>query len=255
MEPISKERRVDILLRDGRTVSVPVTSSGKRSGRIVVSCAYGTAEATAGTYAFSDCNLSLKVAEILRRVRRIDRFGFEPLIDVPGKTAFVDGQKARLVAPGQSHDPSDFVYGGEGQFRSFWDRRFLGILRRRLPEEAKRGGIPLPVDFAVETGEYRGLYARYNTVSHVFQFDRRLMAFRPIVLDSVIDHELCHIVSVYHNSLFYGKLYGSLMDKKTYQACRDILTTGRFRDSPGDQPSQPSKQEKTPLELAAEEMG
>lgn len=225
-----KPTQLPVALKDGRTVQVPVAWKANSAGMTAYS-AYGRVFATIGAK-FPKERIPQSLSALLSKIRNIDRFSFVSMLDWPRQTIFVEGKRRLLTQDrAKANDPAYFPYPDKTAFTAFFDRVFASYLCRRLPAEAQRANLSLPADFKVKVGYFKAKLASYNVMTHEFKFDRRLYAYRPIVLDSVIDHELSHIISVRHDAAFYQAL-GRMMSLPVYRDCRRIITEGRFQDEP-----------------------
>ena len=174
------------------------------------------------------------IENILGRLRkpRIEEYVFQPMLDWPKRQVWYLGRKRRIDPDGDPDDPDVFIAPRDSKnFAREFDCQAIEYIRGMIESEAARVGIEVPESYSVKLGRYMSKYASYRASDHLFEFDRRLLAFQPIVIRSVVDHEICHIVRSPHDRQFYAWLY-ALMDRHTYWTSRKILTAGRFDKLP-----------------------
>lgn len=162
----------------------------------------------------------------------LKKFRFEEMLDWPNKTIYILGIKRKATNIIEyRNSPSYFFYTTQKKFTSEFDEFALDYFKNRILYLVQNYRLNLPRNFTVNLSKYNGKFASYNTTRRKFSFDRRLMAFKPIVIDSVILHELCHVDYFSHDKNFYNKLYG-IMPKNIYHSCREILEFGGFENEP-----------------------
>lgn len=218
---------------DGKSIPVYVTYiPGKTSISLRIS--YGNFYAKIGSRFRSARGLGVDLAKMIKKPINpgYTDLSYSKMLDWKAKTVYVLGVKKNIVrSPIESFNEPYWFFPEGHDFTKDFDERFILYLRNRLSAEAKRGDIPLKSDFSVKLGKFESIYANYNFAKNLFKFDRRLFAFTPEVIDSIVDHELCHVLYHNHGPKFKIKL-NSLMPHQVYRRCRWILATGRFTDTP-----------------------
>jgi len=128
-------------------------------------------------------------------------------------------------------DKNHFYYSSVNKFTDEFDEQLLKYIRNRIKDICFNNSIQLDNKFQTRIIHNLSRYAYLQYNGFVFSFDRRLGAYKPIVIDSVICHEICHIQNANHGKEFYqqlDKIYGI----KRYKESRNILAEGRFLDEP-----------------------
>lgn len=194
--------------------------------------AYGRIEATIGTR-FPHERIGETLQKILRKLRSpaVSQLSFKSMLDWPSKTIYVLGKKRKLTNdPTLMDDKNYFFYEKGSDFTKSFDSSFRKYLLDRIKEEATRSNIRIDF-FKVKVGRYRSKQASFRSIDKLFEFDRRVFAYAPIVVDSVIDHELSHTVSIRHDKEFYRILYRQIPER-IYKNSKWIITTGNFGSDP-----------------------
>lgn len=162
----------------------------------------------------------------------LKKFHFQEMLDWPNKTIYIFGNKIKVSNQFENkNNPLYFFYTSSKKFTTEFDEYALDYFRKRIIYLSNKYDLILPSSFSVNLSKYNGKYASYNTYKKKFSFDRRLMAFKQVVSDSVILHEMCHVYYHSHDINFYNKLYG-VMPKNIYHNCREILEFGGFENEP-----------------------
>lgn len=213
--------------------SIPVQIRWVDGGsRVSVVTSFGVVDVSIGTRLDVDRGLRATCRILEKGYRKaLDSMTFERMLDWEHREVWILGEKLR-IAPGE---PGAFDAPREADgFTRSYDRQFRAYLKKEILSEAQRGRIELPDDFRIRLGKFRSMLASYNFRKRTFTFDRRLYAFRPEVIRSVVDHELSHVHHPDHGPEFKRQLY-SLMKKKTYERCREIITQGQFSRYPDEE--------------------
>lgn len=218
-----------VLLPDGRRVSVPVFRAPGRSARIGIH--YGKIYGYVGNKVPVRTGLE-SVEKLVRGLRGLSAMAFVPMLDWENRTVYFLGRKRSITNNVfLRKDPGFFYLPRNEKFATAFDRECRGYALVRVREEAKRGEIDLTDSLRVRIGNYRTKHASFRKKDWLFEFDRRLFAFAPEVIDSVVDHELSHTKELNHSIRFYGILF-SLCPRERYKECRKIIDEGRFWDVP-----------------------
>lgn len=99
-----------------------------------------------------------------------------------------------------------------------YKKKFLEYLEGRVLTLAKRMGLDIS-SWKIQTGLYLSYYGVCFPTKHILKFDYRLFAFKEEIIDSIIYHELAHILDIYHDERFYKIVnmycpdYDELQDK------------------------------------------
>lgn len=220
---------------------VPVHFRTIEGGRALhITLDLGEIYCSAGTRMSAEA-IERNIVHLLERLSdpHIEDFSFEPMLDWPNRQVYFLGRKRRIDPAGDSGDPDIFVAPRESRpFVRAFDRQAIAYLDTMLQREAARARLALPEGYTIRIGRYTSMMASYFKKRRRFTFDRRLLAFQPLLIQSVVDHELCHLVSLRHDDLFYACLF-KLMDRPTYMECRRLLSAGRFRELPDGQGGTP----------------
>lgn len=220
-----------VTLADGRKVVIPLSWT-KGGTRVLAYIAYGRIVATVGTR-FTRERIPLALGELIGKLRspKASDLSFQSMLDWSAQTVFVLGEKKTITNEAKKKDDPGFFYYRKGSdFTRAFDRVFADYLGVRIKAEASRSKIPLG-DFRIRVGHYRSKQASYRATDALFEFDRRVFAYNRVVVDSVIDHELSHIVSIRHDRFFYQTLYRQIPER-IYRRSKWIITTGRFASDP-----------------------
>lgn len=228
-ETENKITDLPVVLKDGRNITIPVYRvSGKRA-KIYIH--YGRltgyiGDATSIKYGLA----ALKM--LVQRMRNIEKMQFTPVLDWENRTVYFLGRKRKLTNSILYKDSPEYFYLKKNEkFVNAYDRACEKYIEKRVLEEARRGMLELKAGYKIRIGNYRSKHASFRKKDWLFEFDRRLFAFTPEVIDSVVDHELSHTKEMNHSIRFYGVLF-TLIDKRRYNSCEKILNEGRFSDVP-----------------------
>lgn len=228
-ETENKVTDLPVVLKDGRTITVPVFIAPGNKVKIYIH--YGRLTGYIGEH--TSLNYGLQAVKVLiSHMNNIEKMQFTPVLDWKKQTVYFLGRQRKLTNNYLfQQSPDHFFLKKNEKFVNAYDRACEQYIAKRVYEEAKRGGIELGENFRVRIGNYRSKHASFRRRDWLFEFDRRLFAFTPEVIDSVVDHELTHTKELNHSIRFYGLLF-SLIDKKRYNSCQKILNEGRFSDVP-----------------------
>lgn len=217
-------------LDDGREIIVPVYSYYGSAVRIYIH--YGRINGYIGKKVNVEKGLVV-LEKLIRGHKGIDRLSFLPVLDWP-RTVYLFGRKRIITNNFQKKDDERYFFLSPDQkFADVYDQRCEDFAKSHLLKEAEKGGIDLGGKIIVRIDNYRSKHASYRASDHLFEFDRRLFAYVPSVIDSTIDHELSHVKHMNHDQNFYKQLF-TLCPKKRYYECKRIIDEGRFEDEPAE---------------------
>lgn len=167
-----------------------------------------------------------------RKEKNISKLSLKSMLDWKNKTIFILGKGRKITQDLSLKDhPDSFFYPVGSDFTKYFDSVFHSYLEKRLVLLANQAKIGLKPGFKVKVGYYRAKYGSFNLGKFEFAFDRRLFAYAQEVSDSVLMHELSHVLVQSHNPNFYSTLFKQ-MPKETYYECRKIIERGQFADEP-----------------------
>lgn len=212
----------------GRDIPVNCQWRENRYG-VTIRPLYGQIYATIGTKTGAE-HLQKALTALLLRLTgpSLDEISFRPMLDWKGQRVFILGEQLNIIHhPIESLNEKYFLVPPGKDFTAYFDKIFLRWLAKRLPEEAERGRITLPDKYQIKVGKYVSMYASYNGKTQTFNFDRRLFAFKSWIIDTVIDHELVHVLYLNHGEKFKTKLY-SMCPAPRYKLARRNLAAGNF---------------------------
>ncbi len=85
---------------------------------------------------------------------------------------------------------------------TIYKKKFLEYLEVRVRTLAKQMGLDLS-SWKIQTGLFLSYYGVCFPTKHILKFDYRLFAFKESISDSIIYHELAHILDIHHDERFY----------------------------------------------------
>lgn len=222
-----KTDRIDTQIQVGeRTIPLHIHMV-KRGTRVSIVRSYGMLDCAIGTRLGLDRGLTI-IRTMLPKLSSpaLPDMSFTPMLDWKNKTIWYLGKKRRILPVPTSGD--DYVsHRSSRGFTAEFDQRARSVLEALLKRESARAGIPLPASYTIRMGKFRGKLASLTIRAHIFTFDRRLLAFAPNVIASVVDHELTHVLVAKHDRNFYNTLY-SFADRETIRKHDLIISSGHF---------------------------
>lgn len=226
---VTGEKLLDlkVTLPDGRIVVVPIYRAGENACRIYIE--YGKIYGYIGNRISKERGVEL-IKQLINRRRHNERLSFEPMIiwNDNEKSVYFLGIKRKITNDINKKDDINYFYIPKNvKFTNYYDRQCFIYANDALQKESKRSNIGLFAKYKIKIGNFRSKNASFRKSDWQFAFDRRLFAFSPDVINSVIDHELSHVFHQNHSKQFYECLY-KICPKKIYDSCQDAITEGRY---------------------------
>lgn len=220
-----------VILNSGKEVIVPVYRAGLSGCRVYVE--YGKLYGYIGKKINKEKAL-IVLTNMVKKIKLAETMTFRDILswNTNPKYVFFLGNKRTLTNNILFKDNPDFFYiAPKAKFVPVFDEICAQYVKKRVLEEAKRGHIELQPNFKIRIGNFRSKQASFRKKDFLFEFDRRLFAFKPIVIDAIVDHELSHVNHMNHQKGFYELLY-SLCPETRYNTCIKIINEGKFEYVP-----------------------
>ena len=209
--------------RNGASFPVKVYLSSRRTRSIRASVSHGeTFLVVPGKARTEDLIAFLDRVVRLRKGSFFDRPFYRE-----GEYLFLLGRKRTLTQdPSRKGDESFFYYPPNARSPlARYRRMFLSYISRRLVEIGREYDFDLS-EYRIGTGCFDSYYGCCYRTKKKFKFDIRLFAYRKEILDSVLYHEVTHLLVPGHGDRFYAILRLHCPD---YDRLTKLLRSGAFQ--------------------------